>query len=189
MTTYPSLCRVYDRLKSATPTWDALLRMPPGDLQEVIKEAGLSHQKGPRIRAILARAEQDFGRVSLESLREMSDDEVERYLTALPGVGVKTARCVVCSPSAGAGSRWTRMCGGWRGVWGSWTAPSPTRASTRCWKGSSAPGDRFAFHVNALAHGRTTCLPLRPRCGGCPLVDLCPYPQGTGPDGERPPVA
>ena len=30
-------------------------------------------------------------------------------------------------------------------------------------------------HLLFIAHGRRTCLARRPRCGDCPLLDLCPY--------------
>ena len=30
-----------------------------------------------------------------------------------------------------------------------------------------------------ILFGREVCLARRPRCGACPLVDRCPYPDKT----------
>ena len=51
MTTGPSYNRVFDQLKAACPSWDAVLEMPLERLQALIKDAGLSNQKAPRIRS------------------------------------------------------------------------------------------------------------------------------------------
>src|SRR5437870_1724380 len=60
MTTHHSFNRVFDRLKQSAPTWDEVLREPKRTLVGLIKDAGLSHQKAPRIRQILGRVRRDF---------------------------------------------------------------------------------------------------------------------------------
>jgi endonuclease III len=99
MTTRQSYGRVYDRLKTTYPSWEAILDLPLDELKEAIRDAGLINQKAPRIKAILATLKEDFGNVTLDPLREMSDEEAERYLTSLPGVGLKTAKCVLALSS------------------------------------------------------------------------------------------
>jgi endonuclease-3 len=32
----------------------------------------------------------------------------------------------------------------------------------------------YATHMHLIAHGRTICTARSPRCGECPLLDLCP---------------
>jgi endonuclease-3 len=41
------------------------------------------------------------------------------------------------------------------------------------------PADRYALHVNGVAHGRKVCLALRPKCSACSLRQLCPYPASV----------
>lgn len=72
-----------------------MLDLPLPRLQDLIRHAGLSNHKAPRIQAILRRIEQDFGQLSLDDLHAMSDQPVEDYLTSLLGVGLKTAKCVM----------------------------------------------------------------------------------------------
>jgi endonuclease III len=38
---------------------------------------------------------------------------------------------------------------------------------------------RYPLHVNALVHGRTVCLPRRPRCGQCVLAASCDFARDT----------
>jgi endonuclease III len=95
MTTGPSYERVYDRLKAAVPEWSQLLRIDLGTLIALIGDAGLAKQKAPRMVAIAGYLARDFGDVTLEPLRRMTDEDAEAFLMALPGVGLKTAKCVL----------------------------------------------------------------------------------------------
>src|SRR5438105_7738414 len=95
MTTGPSYARVFTRLKDVRGGWARVKRMPVGTLAVLIKDAGLSKQKAAWISAILRRLEADFGSMTLDPLRAMTDEEAETYLQSLPGVGPKTAKCVL----------------------------------------------------------------------------------------------
>ncbi len=180
MTTGPSFNRVFDRLKAEAKTWEAVLRMPPARLKAVIKDAGLSGQKSPRILSILRRVREDFGRVSLEPLRRLSDAEAEGYLTTLPGVGVKTAKCVLLYslgrqvlPVDTHVWRISRRLG---------LVPDQLTYDRvhSALEQAVAPRDRYSLHVNGLSHGREVCRPLRPRCEGCPLRRSCDFYSTTG---------
>lgn len=43
-----------------------------------------------------------------------------------------------------------------------------------------------AFSLRLVFFGREVCTARRPRCPGCPLVSLCPYPGKTPPETDRP---
>ncbi len=179
MTTAPSFQRVYDRLKATTGGWARVGRMALRQLKSVIKDAGLSDQKAPRIKAMLRRVEADFGRPTLSPLRRMDDAAVERYLTALPGVGVKTAKCVMMySLGREVLPVDTHV---WRvasrlGLVGGTVPYSRVHGALET---VVAPADRYAFHVNALSHGRVICTASRPKCRDCPLRRLCPFPASS----------
>lgn len=174
MTTGPSFARVFERLQARVGTWDHLASLPVGRIRHLIREGGLSNQKAPRLKAAVARVRQDFGRRGLAALRLASDRETLTYLTSLPGVGVKTAKCVMMYA---LGRRvlpvdtHVRRVGQRLGL-----APPglPHHDTDLVLEQAIPPADRYAFHVNALAHGRMVCRPLRPRCGQCCLADLCP---------------
>jgi endonuclease III len=174
MTTHHSYIRVYDRLKSTADQWDKVISMPLTKLKRLISDAGLSHQKAPRIKSILRRLKTDFGTVTLDTLREMSDVDVERYLTSLPGVGIKTARCVMMyslgRKTLPVDTHVWRVARRLKLV----SKKLPYSHIHDALQNIVPPGDRYSFHVNGIAHGRTLCRPLLPHCGLCPLRQMCP---------------
>ena len=87
--------RTYSRLRDSLSTWHAVRDAPPDELETLIHEAGLAPTKAAQIQAILGEIEAREGRLSLHRLRGMETDEVEQYLTSLPGVARKTALCVM----------------------------------------------------------------------------------------------
>jgi endonuclease-3 len=175
MTTHRSFERVYDRLKRAAPTWDIVLAMPTAKLRRIIKDAGLSNQKAPRIKAILKRIHAEFGRLSLDALRRMTTEDAEFYLTSLPGVSQKTAKCVLMYslkrpvlPVDTHILRVSRRLGlTERTVIGT-AVHADLEAIVR-------PANRHGFHVNVLAHGRAVCLAKAPRCAACCVRKLCQF--------------
>lgn len=179
MTTHHSFNRVFDRLKQEAGSWERVLAMPLEGLIGVIKDAGLSNQKAPRIKAILARIEQDFGKVSLDALHGMSDADVAAYLTSLPGVGIKTAKCVMMYslgrqvlPVDTHVWRVTRRLG-------LVDKSMPYAGVHEALESVVPPECRYAFHVNAVSHGRRLCIARKPRCSDCPLTSFCDYAKGT----------
>ncbi len=177
MTTHQSFNRVYERLRNQVGRWDRLLKVNVRRLKLIIKDAGLSNQKAPRIIEILLRLKNDFGVVSLAPLRKMKDSDVEAYLTSLPGVGPKTAKCVMMySLNRKVLPVDTHV---WRlakrlGLVSSNVSYSNVHPAL---EGVVLPDDRYRFHVNAISHGRAICRPVEPRCDECCIRRLCPYPK------------
>lgn len=174
MTTGPSFNRVYDRLKAAYPSWARLASMPNSKLKDLIQDAGLSNQKAPRLKQVVRRVMKDFGKPTLRPLKEMSDAEAERYLTSLPGVGVKTAKCVMMYSLGRAVLPIDTHVARVAARLGLLPPRTPRAAHHELLEQVVPPSARYSFHVNALAHGRALCLALRPRCSRCPLSPVCP---------------
>ena len=173
MTTGPSYERVYSRLKAAMPHWRSLTGTSVADLTSLIADAGLAAQRAVQLKQIADRLADDFGEVSLAALTQWDDDAVQGYLTSLPGVGVKTAKCVmmyslgrrvlpVDTHTARVGTRLGLVATG-----------SPA-AVDRDLSVVIPPPLRFDFHVTAVVHGRAVCRAVRPRCDDCVLSALCP---------------
>lgn len=179
MTTGPSYERVFERLKAGVPDWSTLLQMTADEIADIIADAGLSGQKAPRLKAIAGRLYSDFGAVSLQPLEVMADEEALAYLTSLPGVGVKTAKCVMMyslgRPVLPVDTHTARLA--FRlGIVSSSSLAAVDRRVTDV----VAERLRYDFHVNAVAHGRSVCLALRPRCSDCILLTFCPTGRSSG---------
>ncbi len=173
MTTGPSYERVFDRVKAVLPEWQRLTETSVSDLTLLMADAGLSSQRAHRIKHIADQLIQDFGEVSLADLAHSDDEAVLQYLTSLPGVGVKTAKCVMMFslgrqvlPVDTHTARVAIRLG--------LVPTGSTAAIDRNLSVVVSPPLRFDFHVNAVAHGRAVCRAIRPRCDDCVLSSLCP---------------
>ena len=173
MTTGPSYERVFDRLKAAVPDWGRLLTIELSSLVALIADAGLSNQKAPRMVAIAQALAGRYGEVTLDPLRQMSDADAEMSLTSLPGVGVKSAKCVLMYSLGRAvlpvDTHVARVSRRLRLV-----DPRPSRSFAAALEAAVPPDCRYDYHVNGLQHGRELCRPFRPKCHDCPVQSLCP---------------
>ena len=77
--------RLQDRFDGRMPSPAELLAVDPQELRAV----GMSNRKGATLRALAERFVD--GRLSDESLAQMTDDEIEAVLTEVPGIGPWTA--------------------------------------------------------------------------------------------------
>jgi endonuclease-3 len=162
--------------------YEAMLAAPVSEVEEAIRPGGISKVKSARIQAILAAIagsahdRQRGGRdpLSLEWIRDASVQESRAYLCALPGVGRKTAACVLLFsyglrdvPVDTHVSRvGTRL--------GLFRPHAPFEELHDQMLALTPPGEELELHVNLLRHGRRTCFARRPACGECALARMCP---------------
>jgi len=112
--------------------------------------------------------------LSLDWLPRLSVPEAQRYLTALPGVGRKTAACVLLFalgmrdvPVDTHVSRvGTRL--------GLFRPEGAVRGAPRHDARDHAAREELELHLNMLRHGRRTCHARGPDCAGCSLNRICP---------------
>lgn len=166
--------RAFARLKQRFPSWEEALDAPVDEVADAIRPGGLADQKAPRIQRILAEVEAREGVLDLGRLVDLPDAEVADYLTSLPGVGPKTAACVLVF-SLGRSAfpvdthvhRVVRRLG--------WMPENATAGQVHRLLESRIPADiRYDLHVALVTHGRQVCRAQRPRCAACVLLDLCP---------------
>jgi len=174
MTQEVKYIRTYQALRAEMPTWGAVLDAPSEDLEEVLQDAGLAPTKARQIRAMLKEIEAREGALDLTQLRILADDAVEAYLTSLPGVSRKTARCVMLyTLGRQACPVDTHV---WRIMRRLRVAPDKPwgESSGRRLEEAIPSALRSSLHVTLIAHGRSVCRARRPRCGECVLANLCP---------------
>ena len=85
--------RAFAALRERFPTWEEVRDAPVEEVEEAIRPGGLGKQKAPRIQAILERLGEppDLDWTAPPTPREESLE----FLLELPGVGRKTAACVL----------------------------------------------------------------------------------------------
>ena len=165
--------RAFAELTRAFPSWEDVADATVEAIADAIKPGGLAVTKAPRIKAILQSIRRDYGRVDLSALEEMPDADVAAYLTSLPGIGPKSAACVLtfamgrpAFPVDTHVYRVTRRLGLSRSTE---TAEQVQRRITPV-----IPEElRYEMHVQLIRHGRTICRARLPRCSECELFDVC----------------
>ncbi len=161
----------YDRLRERFPSWEAVRDAPTPEVIEAIRPGGLAQQKGPRIQQILRQIGDS---IDLDWLADDPRDEAIAYLTALPGVGRKTAACVLMfsfgRPEIPVDTHVYRV-GGRLGLFP--PNASPERAHDEM-LAITDPADAYELHMNLIRHGREVCRPV-PHCDRCDLRRMCPW--------------
>jgi endonuclease III len=162
------------RLRDRFGSWEAVRDAPVEEVEEAIRPGGISKVKSERIQAILRAIGDDL---DLSWMRDAPVEESQAYLVALPGVGRKTAACVLLFSyglrdvpvDTHVGRVATRL--------GLLRPGASSDEQHDQMVGLTPPGAELELHVNMLRHGRRTCHSQRPACASCALVRICPGRQ------------
>jgi endonuclease-3 len=166
--------RAYMRLIERYPTWEAMAAADPSDIEREIQVGGLAATKAPRIKAILEEVRRRTGAFDLSFLGEMEMAEAKEWLRSLPGVGPKTAACVLMfalgRPALPVDTHVQRVAQRLGLV------PKTTGAAAAhdLLEAMLPPELVYPFHVSLIKHGRHLCRAQRPLCEECSLRDRCP---------------
>ena len=164
--------RAFAALRERFPTWEEVRDAPVGEVEDAIRAGGLGRQKAPRIQAILERLGEppDLDWTAPPTPREESLD----FLLDLPGVGRKTAACVLIFtwgiPEIPVDVHIHRV-GGRLGLFPEGASLEKAHHEMMA---IVDPDDAYELHTNLIRHGRAVCRP-KPRCGECALRPMCPW--------------
>jgi endonuclease-3 len=164
----------YLRLRGRFELWEQVRDAPVEDVEEAIRPGGISKVKSERIQAILRAISAERGELSLDWLPEVTIAEARDYLTSLPGVGRKTAACVLLFAygmhDVPVDTHVSRV--GMR--LGLLRTGAPFQELHDQMLALTPPGQELELHVNLLRHGRRTCHARSPACDQCALARMCP---------------
>lgn len=166
--------RAYRSLRAAFATWEDVRDAALPAVTDSIRMGGLAIVKAQRIQAVLRALTDDEGQVRLPDLRRLSRRDAVQLLTGLPGVGRKTAACVLLFgshvPAMPVDTHVHRV-----SIRLGIVPPRATAEATAdVLEAALDPRQYYAFHVNLIRLGREICRAQRPRCAACPLQSRCP---------------
>ncbi|HEX6388153.1 MAG TPA: DNA lyase [Solirubrobacteraceae bacterium] len=160
------------RLRGRFASWHEVRDAPVEEIEEAIQPGGLHIQKSRRIQEMLRALPDDL---DLAYLRDLPVPEAQRELTQLPGVGRKTAACVLLFSygmrDVPVDTHVSRV-GTRLGLLRPKAALDPELHDAML--ALTPQGAELEFHVNLLRHGRRTCHARRPACESCGLRRACP---------------
>ena len=173
--------QVFKRLKTRFPHWEDLLITSVARIKPIIEDAGMGRRRARLIKQVLISVKEKFGKLDLSPLKNMPVEKAESLLCSLPGIGQKSARCVLLycfdKPVLPVDIHTYRL------------AIRLGLLSRRVSYDQShdvlpkiiPAALRRIFHVNAVAHGRRRCFAENPNCDGCPLRLYCSHPKAEKP--------
>jgi endonuclease-3 len=162
----------YGRLRERFSGWAAVRDAPVAEVEDAIRPGGLAPTKAVRIQDILRALDDD----DLGWLESAPLEEGRGFLCSLPGVGRKTAACVLLFsfglPDVPVDTHVFRV-GTRLGLFR--PGASFEEAHDELLRLAESAEDAYEIHVLLIRHGRRTCVARSPRCSECPLLRMCPY--------------
>jgi endonuclease III len=176
--------RAYEQLVATFPTWEDVRDAPTDKIVESIKCGGLANIKSVRIQDVLHKLteqQQEQGETKplaeflYDELASRSTEEAWRYLRELPGVGPKTAACVLMfnlnRPAFPIDTHVHRVSKRLGLIGARISAEQAHNIFDKM-----IPSEWvYPLHVNLIRHGRRICHAQRPKCNLCPLFSECAY--------------
>ena len=166
--------RTFADLRAAFPTWRAVMDAPLETVADAIKGGGLSKIKAPRIQAILRSIQEQRGEMNIDFIGDLPLEEARSWLLDLPGVGQKTAACVLLFsfglPALPVDTHVHRV----SGRLGLITRKTNADKAHAALEALVDESQVYQYHVDLIEHGRRVCHARKPNCGGCVLSEICP---------------
>jgi len=156
------------------PHWEDVIAADPTELADAIRSGGLANQKSVRLQRILREVRDKRGDFDLRFLAGLPLADAKAWLTALPGVGPKTAAVTLSfalgMPAMPVDTHIYRVAQ----RLGLITTKTSVEDAHRLLEAMVEPADVYRFHVLLIQHGRRTCRARSPLCGSCALGERCP---------------
>ena len=166
--------RAFESLLASFGDWDEVADASIDDIADAIRIGGLGEVKARYIKRVLEEIRQRRGGFNLEFLKKLPLEEARDWLMELPGVGMKTASCVLLfslgMPAFPVDTHVFRVAK----RLGILTPKSSVEMAHHRLESLVPPHDVYRFHVLLIEHGRKICKAQRPHHDECVLCKLCP---------------
>lgn len=164
----------FQNLKKRFGSWNEVLNAPLIRIKNAIKVCGLASQKAKNIKKLLRALNKKYGRLSLDFIDKLENEQIYNELLQYNGIGVKTVSCVL---AFGLGrdvfpvdTHVHRLCNRLGLV--------HTRSAEKTFEEMNRlvpAGKKFSLHTLLIKFGRKVCRANNPLCGKCILYDICEF--------------
>ena len=161
-------------LTASFGSWEDVADADVDVIAHCISRGGLGRIKAQRIKQALKGIVCKRGWLELEFLSQLTLSDAQDWLLQLPGVGLKTARCVLLfalgMPALPVDTHILRV----SKRLGLISAKASLDEAHNTLGEVVPPEDVYKFHILVIEHGRRTCQARRPNCQDCILKGICP---------------
>lgn len=158
---------------------ERILSCPREVLEEAIRPTRYYRQKAERLRDFCRVLCQEFGE-DLSAMFELEEEALRQKLLAVKGIGPETADSIIlyaANKPVFVVDAYTKRVFSRLGF----LAESLTYREVQEFFTANLPLDLYLFneyHALIDALGQNICLATNPKCGDCPLKDMCPVANG-----------
>lgn len=166
----------FNNLKKEFESWDKVIDAPVSKIKNLIKICGLAETKSKDIKEMILQIKKEHGKVNLDFLKNLSDEEVYSELCKYKGIGVKTASCVlvfslgrdVFPVDTHIHRVLNRL-----GIVNTKSAEETFEKSKEIIPGMK----KYFLHRAIIMFGRNICRANSPYCGSCFLYKQCKFKE------------
>ncbi len=166
--------RAFKLLMDEFGEWHNVADASMEQIADAIRNGGLADVKARYIKNALTALEKQSTGFDLQFLKKMDIDPARRWLLKLPGVGMKTASCVLLfslgMPAFPVDTHVFRVAKR-LGLIGSKLSVDDAHPAM---EKLIVAKNIYRYHVLLIEHGRKTCKAQYPLCRKCVLTDVCP---------------
>lgn len=182
---------VFQNLKKRFPDLRDILKTSDSELAGIVSTGGRGNIRVRAVKELLTAIIAREGRLSLDSLRGKREADVLEYLSSLPWVGEKIARCVMLYslgfntfPADVNAIRILTRTGVMEPLIGSLENVEHRRAQTLIAE-HIPPKIARTLHVNMVAHGQEICRERNPKHEACAIQKFCQFWRDAQVDNAR----
>jgi len=172
--------RAYEALRRRFPRWEMLLDAPEEEIARCLRPGGLNHQKARRLKEIVKRVWRRWGQGEMEGICKLGRREALSFLLDLPGVGPKTAYCVLafgCDVDLFPVDTHILRIAKRLGLLDERVTAEEAH---RIFAPLVPPGRARDLHLLLIRYGREVCRARGPLCHRCLFPELCLYGPRDG---------
>ncbi|WP_372573559.1 endonuclease III domain-containing protein [Ruegeria jejuensis] len=172
------------RLRDHFCCWEDLRDAPVAEIHEMIRAVEISERKAPRLKAALQFVTASQGGLSLDFLAEMPADAAIIWLEKLEGVGRKTSAAVLNFSTLRKAvlvvdTHHLRVAARLGLISRKANIEKAYDTLMRLLPGHWGANEMDDHHQLIKLHGQTLCRPMVPKCGCCPVREVCSYSRNA----------
>lgn len=170
----------YTRLRDHFLCWENLRDAPVAEIHSLIRPVEISEKKAPKLKAALQFVAASQGRLSLDFLAEMPADAAIIWLEKLDGVGRKTSAAVLNFSTLRKAvlvvdTHHLRVAARLGLISRKASIEKAYNTLMPLLPEHWGADDMDNHHQLLKLHGQTLCRPAVPKCGCCPVREVCSY--------------